>query len=61
MCTRVKSAKFSCACHKGMWGSGGIGPHILGSAVVGAERSASHPACFTTGDIAPINHWIGGC
>jgi hypothetical protein len=37
------------------WGSSGIAPHILTSAVDGGEWSASRPFRFTPG-----THWIGG-
>jgi hypothetical protein len=43
-----------------MWGSGGITPPFLTSELDGGEWSASHPGRFTSGEIAPGTHWIGG-
>jgi hypothetical protein len=40
------------------WGSGGIAPPFLTSALNGGE--ASHPGHFNPGEIAPNIHWIGG-
>jgi hypothetical protein len=42
------------------WGSGGIAPRFLTSALDGGEWSASGTSRFTTGEIAPGTHWIGG-
>jgi hypothetical protein len=42
-----------------MWGSGGIAPTLLTSALDGGERSASLPGLFTSGESAPSIHWIG--
>jgi hypothetical protein len=44
---------------KTYWGSGGIAPRILTSALDGGEWSASCPACFTPRERAPATHWIG--
>jgi hypothetical protein len=43
-----------------MWGSGGIAPPFLTSALDGGEWSASRPGHFTPGEIATDTHWIGG-
>jgi hypothetical protein len=42
------------------WGTGGIAPPFLISALDGGECSASHPGRFTPGERAPGTHWIGG-
>jgi hypothetical protein len=42
------------------WGSGGIAPPFLTSALDGGEWSASRPYRFTPGERAPGTHWIGG-
>jgi hypothetical protein len=42
------------------WGSGGIAPPFLTSALVGGEWSAFRPGRFTPGEIAPRTQWIGG-
>jgi hypothetical protein len=41
-------------------GIGGVGPPFLPSALDGGEWSASHPGLFTSGEIAPRTHWMGG-
>jgi hypothetical protein len=38
-----------------------IATPFLTSALVGDEWSASGPFRFTTGEMAPGTHWIGGC
>jgi hypothetical protein len=45
--------------HEDLWGSGGIAPPFLISALDGGEWSASRPYHFTSGEIAPGTHWIG--
>jgi hypothetical protein len=45
---------------KTYWGSGGIAPRILDSALDGGEWSASRPGRFTPMGRAPGTHWIGG-
>jgi hypothetical protein len=42
-----------------MWGTGGIAPPLLSSAVDEGEWSASRPCHLTPGKIAPVTHWIG--
>jgi hypothetical protein len=42
------------------WGSGGIAPCILTSAIAGGEWSASRPGRFTPTERTPGTHWIGG-
>jgi hypothetical protein len=42
-----------------MWGSGGIAPSFLTSALDGGEWSASRPCRFAPGKGAPVTHWIG--
>jgi hypothetical protein len=46
--------------HGDVMGSGGIAPPLLISAIDGGEWSASRPGCFTTGERAFGNHWVGG-
>jgi hypothetical protein len=41
------------------WGSGGIAPHFLTSALDGGEWSASRPGRFTPRERTPRTHWIG--
>jgi hypothetical protein len=43
-----------------MWGSGGIGPPFLTSALGGSERSASRPFRFILGERARGTLWTGG-
>jgi hypothetical protein len=45
---------------KTYWGSGGIAPRILTSALEGGEWSASRRGRFTPRKRAPGTHWIGG-
>jgi hypothetical protein len=45
---------------KAYWGSGGIAPRILTSALDGGEWSASRPNCFICREKAPATHCIGG-
>jgi hypothetical protein len=45
---------------KAYWGSEGIVPHILTSALDEGEWSASHPRCFTPRESVPGTHWTGG-
>jgi hypothetical protein len=45
---------------KAYWGSGGIAPLILTSALDGGEWSASRPGRFTPRERAPSTHWLGG-
>jgi hypothetical protein len=42
------------------WGSGGIAPRILTSALDGGEWLASRPGRFTPTEKASGAHWIGG-
>jgi hypothetical protein len=42
-----------------MWGSGGIAPQFLTSALDGGEWLASRPGHFPPGEIAPSNYWTG--
>jgi hypothetical protein len=42
------------------WGSRGITPPFLTSALGGGEQSALQPCCFTSGERAPGTHWIAG-
>jgi hypothetical protein len=46
--------------HEDVWGSGGINPFFLTSALNGGEWSASLSARFNAGKTAPHIHWIGG-
>jgi hypothetical protein len=46
---------------KTYWGSGGIAPRILTSALDEGEWSASRSGCFTSTERAPRTHWIGSC
>jgi hypothetical protein len=46
--------------HEDVWGSGGIAPPFLTSALDGGQLSASRLGCFSPGEIAPGTHWIGG-
>jgi hypothetical protein len=46
----------SAICREDIWGSEGIAPPFLTSALDGCECSASHPGRYTPG-----THWIGGC
>jgi hypothetical protein len=41
------------------WGSGGIAPPFLPSALDGGEWSASRPGRFTSGERSPGTHWTG--
>jgi hypothetical protein len=45
---------------KTLWGSGGIAPPFVTSALDAGEWSASRPGRFTPGEIALGTHWIGG-
>jgi hypothetical protein len=45
---------------KAYWGSGGIVPYSLISALDGGEWSASRPGHFTPREKAPGIQWIGG-
>jgi hypothetical protein len=47
-------------CYEDIFGSGGIAPHLLTSALHEGEWSASRPGRFTSGERAPGSHWIGG-
>jgi hypothetical protein len=50
-------------CHKDIWGSGGIAPPFLTSALDGGEWSASRSGRFITRERPPPlsgTHWIGG-
>jgi hypothetical protein len=47
-------------CHEDIWGSGGIAPPFLTSALDGGEWSTSHPCCFTPGETALGTHCVGG-
>jgi hypothetical protein len=47
-------------CHEDIWGSGGILPPFLTSALDGDEWSASRPGRFTLGERAPGTSWTGG-
>jgi hypothetical protein len=38
------------------WGSGGVAPQFLASALDEGEWSASLPSCFTLGEITPGTH-----
>jgi hypothetical protein len=42
------------------YGSGGIAPPFLTSALDGGEWLASRPGRFTAAERAPVTHWIGG-
>jgi hypothetical protein len=46
--------------HEDVWGSGGIAPPFLTSALDGDVWSASCPGRFTPSEIVPGAHWIGG-
>jgi hypothetical protein len=50
----------STLCHEDVWGSGGIAPPFLTSALDGGERSASLPGRFTFGEGTSGTRWIGG-
>jgi hypothetical protein len=41
-------------------GGGNIAPPLLTSALDGGEWLSSRPGRFTSGEIAPGTHWIGG-
>jgi hypothetical protein len=43
-----------------MYGSGGIAPPFLTSALDGGEWSPSRRGRFTLGERVPGTHWIGG-
>jgi hypothetical protein len=43
-----------------IWGSGGIAPPFLTSALDGGEWSASSHCLFIPEERAPGTHWIGG-
>jgi hypothetical protein len=45
---------------KAYWGSRGIAPHTLTSALDGGEWSISRPGRFTPRERDPGTHWIGG-
>jgi hypothetical protein len=45
-------------CYEHIWGSGGIAPHFLTSALDGGELSASRPCRFTPREIALGTYWI---
>jgi hypothetical protein len=45
---------------KAYWGSGGIAPRILTSALDGGEWSASRFSRFTPRERDPGTHWLGG-
>jgi hypothetical protein len=45
---------------KTYWGSGGITPRILTSAIDGGEWSTSHTAHFTPRERDLGTHWTGG-
>jgi hypothetical protein len=45
---------------KAYWGSGGVVPLSLTSALQGGEWSASRPGRFTPRERDPGTHWIGG-
>jgi hypothetical protein len=47
-------------CHEYIWGSGGIAPPFLTSALDEGEWSASRPWRSTPGERAPCTHWTGG-
>jgi hypothetical protein len=46
--------------HEDVWGSGGIAPPFLISALDGGEWSAWRPGCFNRGEIGDDAHWIRG-
>jgi hypothetical protein len=48
-------------CHEYIWGSGGIVPLFLNSALGGGEWLASCPCCSTPRERSPSTHEIGGC
>jgi hypothetical protein len=48
-------------CHEDIWGSGGIAPPFLTSALDRGEQSASHSGSFIPRERAPGTHWIEGC
>jgi hypothetical protein len=54
---KVKEDKFG---HEDMWGSGGIAPPFLTSALDGGEWSASRPGTFTSEKGIPVTHRIRG-
>jgi hypothetical protein len=45
---------------KAYWGSGGIAPRILTSALDGVEWSASRPDRFAPRERAHGTYWLGG-
>jgi hypothetical protein len=47
-------------CHEDTWGTGGIAPSFLTSALDGGEWSVSRPSRFTPRGKALGTHWIGG-
>jgi hypothetical protein len=47
-------------CHEDIWGSGGIAPPFLTSALDGGEWSASRPYRIIPRERAPGTHWVGG-
>jgi hypothetical protein len=60
MCDRGSVLVFQCQAMETYRGSGGIAPPFLNSALDGGEWSASLPGQFTTVEIAPSTHCIGG-
>jgi hypothetical protein len=44
--------------HEDTWGSGGIAPPFLTSALERGEWSASRPGRFISGEEIPGTHWI---
>jgi hypothetical protein len=56
----VKVKLSLCLISLSIWGSRGIAPPFLPSALDGGEWSASRPCRFTPGERAPGTHWIGG-
>jgi hypothetical protein len=42
------------------WGSGGMAPTFMTSALDGGQWSASRPGLFILGERAPVTHWFGG-
>jgi hypothetical protein len=46
--------------HGHVWGSGGIAPAFLSSALDGGEWSASRPSRFNPKETGRRTHWIGG-
>jgi hypothetical protein len=47
-------------CREDIWGSGGIAPPFLNSALDGGEWSVSRSSRFTPGERVPSSHSIGG-